>query len=76
MALEGAAVRYRVRAELAGRPFETVTLDVGFSPPGAFTPDTLTTSDLLTFAGIEPLAVPVLPIAQHVAEKVHAYTRS
>ena len=31
-ALEGAAVRFRVRAELAGRPFETVTLDVGFSP--------------------------------------------
>ncbi len=74
--LEGAAVRYRVRAELASRLFETVTLDIGFSPPGAFAPESLTTSDLLAFAGIEPLVIPVLPLAQHVAEKVHAYTRT
>ena len=75
-AFEGAAVRYRVRAELAGKVFETVTLDIGFSPPGSFTPETLSTSDLLAFAEIEPLAVPALPLVQHVAEKVHAYTRA
>jgi len=75
-ALEAAAVRYRVSAELAGRPFETVALDVGFSTTRPLTPDVLTTSDLLSFAGIEPLAIPVLPLAQHVAEKVHAYTRT
>ncbi len=74
--LEGAAVRYRVRAELAGRPFETVTIDIGFSPPASFTPETLRTSDLLAFASIEALMVPVLPLTQHVAEKVHAYTRT
>ncbi|MBI3971553.1 MAG: nucleotidyl transferase AbiEii/AbiGii toxin family protein [Chloroflexi bacterium] len=76
VALEGAAVRYRVRAELAGRPFEVVTLDVGFSPPSALPPDVVSASDLLAFAGIEPITVPVLPLAQHVAEKVHAYTRT
>jgi len=28
------------------------------------------------FAGIEPLELPAIPLAQHLAEKVHAYTRS
>ena len=32
-------------------------------------------SDLLRFAGIEPMTVPIQPLEQHVAEKVHAYTR-
>lgn len=75
-ALEGAAVRYRVRVELASRPFETVTLDVGFAPQSSFHPETLTTSHLLSFAGIASFAVPALPLPQHVAEKVHAYTRT
>jgi len=35
----------------------------------------ITTSDLLSFAEIEPVEVPALPLAQHVAEKVHAYSR-
>jgi hypothetical protein len=34
------------------------------------------TSDFLSFAGIEPLELPAIPLAQHLAEKVHAYTRS
>lgn len=33
------------------------------------------TSDLLSFAGIEPLTLPAIPLSQHLAEKVHAYTR-
>jgi predicted nucleotidyltransferase component of viral defense system len=74
--LEGVAVRYRVRAELAGRPFETVILDVGFEPTLDVQPDRVRTSDLLEFAGLEPSTVPALPLPQHVAEKVHAYTRS
>jgi hypothetical protein len=32
-------------------------------------------SDLLSFAGIERIRVPGLPLPQHIAEKVHAYTR-
>ncbi len=31
--VEGAAVRYHVRAELAGRVFDEFLLDVGFDPP-------------------------------------------
>ena len=30
---------------------------------------------MLGFAGIEAINVPILPLAQHVAEKLHAYTR-
>jgi len=35
----------------------------------------IATSDLLAFAEIEPVEIPVVPVAQHIAEKVHAYTR-
>jgi hypothetical protein len=31
-------------------------------------------SDLLAFAGVEPVVFPVYPVAQHLAEKLHAYT--
>jgi hypothetical protein len=73
--LEGAAVRYRLRAELAGRTFDTVVVDVGFGPPSGSGPDMVPGPDLLRFAGIEPVTVPIQPLEQHVAEKVHAYTR-
>jgi hypothetical protein len=71
---DGAAVRYQVTATLAGRPFERVTVDVGFG--GALpAPDTLRGPDLLAFADIAPLTIPALPLARHIAEKLHAYTR-
>jgi hypothetical protein len=70
----GDAVRYRVRAELAGRLFEDVLVDVGFSDPLGWQPERLRGPDLLSFADIEPVEVPALPLEQQVAEKVHAYT--
>ncbi|MBI4870574.1 MAG: nucleotidyl transferase AbiEii/AbiGii toxin family protein [Candidatus Riflebacteria bacterium] len=73
---DGGAVRYRVRAELAARLFEQVTIDIGFSDSLGWQPERLQAPDLLSFAGIEPIEVPTLPIEQHIAEKVHAYTRS
>ncbi len=71
---DGSAVRYQVTATLAGRPFERVTVDIGFagSPPA---PDALRGPDLLAFANIAPLTLPALPLERHVAEKLHAYTR-
>ena len=75
-ALEGAAVRYHVSAELAGRLFEEVIVDVGFGDPPVVEPDLLHGPDLLSFADIEVIEVPALPLEQHVAEKVHAYSRS
>jgi hypothetical protein len=35
-------------------------------------PETVTSSRLLDFAGVEALRVPALAIEQHVAEKLHA----
>ena len=73
---EGVAVRYRVQANLDGRRFEYVRLDIGLGVPLPETPDQLTGPDLLAFAGIAPIEVPALPLEDHVAEKVHAYTRT
>ena len=75
-ALEGAAVRYRVVAELDSRRFEEVTVDIGFGSPLIAPADLLQGSDLLAFAGFEPITVATLPLTQHVAEKLHAYTRT
>jgi predicted nucleotidyltransferase component of viral defense system len=69
------AIRFRVRAELAERVFEQFVVDIGFTQ-GTLKPDRVRTSDFLSFAGIEPLELPAIPLAQHLAEKVHAYTRS
>jgi predicted nucleotidyltransferase component of viral defense system len=73
---EAGAVRCRVRAELAGRLFENVVVDIGFSDPLGWAPERVRGSDLLAFAGIEPVEVPVVSLEQQVAEKVHAFTRS
>jgi hypothetical protein len=67
-------VRYRVRAELAGRLFEEFQVDVGFADPPVAAPDEVAGPDLLGFAELAPVRAPLLPLPQHVAEKVHAYT--
>lgn len=72
---EFAAIRFHVKAELAGRTFEQFIVDVGLTDPLIRTPDTVTTSDFLSFAEIDRIEVPAVPLPQHVAEKVHAYTR-
>ncbi len=72
---EGASLRYRARAELAGRLFDEVNIDVGFSDPLQWEPEHLRSPDLLGFAEIEPAEVSALPLEQQVAEKLHAYTR-
>jgi hypothetical protein len=69
------AIRFHVTAELAGRVFDQFVVDVGFADSISATPDEIETSDLLSFAEIEPIRVPALPLPQHIAEKVHAYTR-
>lgn len=73
--LEGAAVRFHAQAALAGRLFDEVTIDISFSDPLGWPPERLATPDLLEFAEITPIIIPVLPLEQHIAEKVHAYTR-
>jgi hypothetical protein len=72
---EGAAVRYRVRAELAGRLFEEFVIDVGFDIPPETGVEVLRGPDLLGFAEIPPVEAPALALELQVAEKLHAYTR-
>lgn len=72
----GSALRYRARAELAGRLFEEVLVDVGFLDPMRWPAVPAQGPDLLGFAEIEAVTVPTLPLEQQVAEKVHAYIRT
>ncbi len=72
---EEGGLRYPVLATLDGREFERIQLDVNFVPEDPRPLEYLQLRDLLGFAGIEPPGVPVVPVAQHLAEKLHAYTR-
>jgi hypothetical protein len=73
---EFSAIRFHVTAQLAGRTFEQFLIDIAFTDSNSWKPDMIQTSDLLSFAGIEPLTLPAIPLSQHLAEKAHAYTRS
>ena len=75
MSGENTTVRYHVTAQLAGRRFDDVTVDVGFGDPVVTDPEVVRGPDLLNFADISPIEVPTLSLEQHVAEKLHAYTR-
>lgn len=70
----GGSHRFRATAHLAGRQFETFLLDVGVPTDPIGEHDTLTTPDLLAFAGIDPVDVPAVPLERQIAEKLHAYT--
>ena len=68
--------QYQVHAELAARQFEIVTIHVGLSDQLPWITESLKVPQLLGFAGIPSVIVPALGLEQHVAEKVHAYTRT
>ncbi len=69
-------VRYRADALVGGRLFERLLIDVGIGDGDEVAPsDELTTPDLLDFADIEPAHIRAIPLEQHIAEKLHAYTR-
>lgn len=74
-ALEQGALRSQVEMLLDGRHFETFNVDIGLHAPLLSQADMLMLPPLLEFADISPVQVPCYPLAQHVAEKVHAYTR-
>lgn len=68
------AVRYTVRADLAGRRFEQFPVDVAFSESSPVQAELLLGVNSLEFADVAGLQLPVISLEQHVAEKVHAYT--
>jgi len=71
----GGGVRFRAEVLLAGRQFEQLLIDVGSDKTILAPLEQLDVPDLLGFAGIDPPRFPVVSLEQHVAEKVHAYTR-
>ncbi len=56
--------------------FERVAIDIGFATKPVLEPEAIASSHLLDFADISPVCVPTVAIEQHVAEKLHAYTRT
>lgn len=67
---------YQARAEVAGRIFEEVTVDIGSADAIDWKTEHVLGTNLLKFAEIDRMNIPLLPLEQHVAEKVHAYTRT
>ncbi len=57
-----------------GGSSEPLLIDIGVAS-GVSPADELTAPDLLDFAEIEPAHIRAIPLAQHIAEKLHAYTR-
>lgn len=68
-------LRFPVMALPDGRLFESFHVDVGSGDPVVAPADSLKMPPLLAFAGIAPATVSCYPLAQHIAEKVHAYVR-
>jgi predicted nucleotidyltransferase component of viral defense system len=74
--LDGDGQRWSATALLDGREFERILIDVTFAAAPIFEPDTVMSFGLLAFAGLDQIQVRTLAIEQHLAEKVHAYTRT
>ncbi|MGM0818995.1 MAG: nucleotidyl transferase AbiEii/AbiGii toxin family protein, partial [Actinomycetota bacterium] len=68
-------LRYTILTLLDGREFERIQLDVNAVPDDQRPLDHVELRRLLDFAGIATPSIPVIPIAQHLAEKLHAYVR-
>lgn len=69
-------LRFPVVSRLNGRVFELLTLDVNLMPDDPRPAETIVLPNLFEFAGFEPVVVPIVPPAQHLAEKLHAYVRN
>lgn len=70
----GGTVRIPVTARVDGAVFAQFQVDLSSSDVIVGDADELVGSDLLAFAGIAPVRFPVYPLAQQLAEKLHAYT--
>lgn len=68
--------RYPVEARLDNRTFTKFHLDVGVGDAVVSEPEWRSGPELLSFAGIQPAKVALLPKEQHFAEKIHAYSYS
>ena len=68
-------LRFRAECRLAGKLYgQAFGVDVAFGDPVLGEPETVTTDDVLGFAGITPPVLRLYPVETHIAEKLHAYT--
>src|SRR5687768_6763234 len=70
----GGAWRIPTTARVAGEVFATFHIDLSSGDAVVQSPDMREGSDLLDFADITHIRVPIYPVTQHLAEKLHAYT--
>jgi hypothetical protein len=68
--------RYPVEARVAHRVFTKFHIDVGIGDAVISEAEWKKGDDILRFAEIGPACVAMLPIEQHFAEKIHAYSYS
>jgi hypothetical protein len=68
--------RFGLDVRLNNQTFMKVSIDVGFADPWLGEAEALETSEVLAFAGVQPVTVKAISLEQHIAEKVHAYTKS
>ncbi len=66
--------RYPVEARVAHRVFTKFHIDVGRGDAVISEAEWQKGDNILQFAGIEPASVAMLPIEQHFAEKIHAFS--
>lgn len=66
--------RYPVEARVANRTFTKFHIDIGVGDPVISKEEWKTGEDILGFAGIDPVRVAMIPVEQHFAEKIHAYS--
>lgn len=66
--------RFHVEARLDGRSFDRFPLDVGQGDVTVREPDLVAGQSDVAFADLETPMLPVYPLEDHFAEKLHAYT--
>ena len=67
-------IRFSVEARLDNRTFTQFHLDVALGDVPVAQPDWVTGQAFLDFVDVPPAKIALLPVEQHFAEKIHAYT--
>jgi predicted nucleotidyltransferase component of viral defense system len=75
--IEGvSSYRWGLHVNVGQKQFSYLTIDVGIEETSFRHPDTIEAPNFLAFAGLPTTCVRVIPVVYHLAEKLHAYTRT
>jgi hypothetical protein len=70
----GGGMRCSVDSRIGGKTFANFHVDIGLGDIVVGEPEWVSGRGLLEFAGVAPIRIQLLPSAQQIAEKFHAYT--